>query len=316
MRNRGQIASQDCQLTRADRRDRNRQHDAQQQDLELRQGDTGDDTEREQQAVVAQPHPPHQQPNHQEPVDRVRGCMASASARTASSTHRCLRGGGESLCAPVTSEFAGDETGNDDPAGGCQHSGYAQGDQRTGCDRIRQRGQHWCERRLVGRSPVKLTAADRQHVHLVEPQTDPHRMCLQRNGHPLRRSRWGATTLRATNRGTLLTGCRICLRSGTHVRPRYCRSMTLGIDEQVLAEMAPLFAAVGESEPHPSAMSRRGASTATECSISSPPGGRRPRRGRRQPFHDRGGRRDRGSRLVSPVRRVRAAPRSTCTAAA
>ena len=50
-----------------------------------------------------------------------------------------------------------------------RHGGYTQRDQRTGCDRIRQRGQHWCERRLIGRSPVEVLAADGQHVHLVEP---------------------------------------------------------------------------------------------------------------------------------------------------
>ena len=36
-----------------------------------------------------------------------------------------------------------------------------------------------------------------------------------------------------------------------HVRPRYCRVMALGIDAQVLAEMAPLFAALGETEAPP-----------------------------------------------------------------
>ena len=189
MRNRGQIASQDCQLTRADRRDRNRQHDAQQQDLELRQGDTGDDTEREQQAVVAQPHPPHQQPDHQEPVDGFEGVWRQPVPEQRRPHTRCLRCGGESLCASVTSEFAGDEAGNDDPAGGRQHDGYAQRDQRTGCGRIRQRGQCRCERRLIGRSPVEVLAADGQHVHLVEPVAITECACNAMQYHSAGRDR-------------------------------------------------------------------------------------------------------------------------------
>ena len=54
---------------------------------------------------------------------------------------RGLRGGGETLCTPVSSEFAGDETGNHDSEGGRQYSGHAQRDQRIRRDSVRQRGR-------------------------------------------------------------------------------------------------------------------------------------------------------------------------------
>jgi hypothetical protein len=82
---------------------------------------------------------------------------------------RGLRRSRESLCAPVTSEFAGDEAGNHDTAGGRQHSGHTQRDQRTGRHGIRQCGQRRGQGWLIGRSPVKVMAADGKHVNLIEP---------------------------------------------------------------------------------------------------------------------------------------------------
>jgi hypothetical protein len=153
---------------------RQRQHNAQQENLELRQGgDVHDNTEREQQAVVTQPDPPDQQPDHKQPLDRFEGVGRQPVSEQRRPHTRRLRRGGQSLCAPVAAEFAGDEGGNDDRTGGGQHGGYTQRDQR------RHKG------RLISRSPIEVISADGQHVHLVEPVAATECACyaMQYGGH-------------------------------------------------------------------------------------------------------------------------------------
>jgi hypothetical protein len=115
------------QLARTDNRDRHHQHETQEQHLKLRQRrDTRENSENQQQPVVAQAHPPDQQPDHQQPLHGLEGVGGQPVTGKRGPRVRCLCGGREPLCAAIASELSGDQTGDHHGTRGREHRGQAQ----------------------------------------------------------------------------------------------------------------------------------------------------------------------------------------------
>ena len=122
-------------LPRAGHGDGDDQHRTQQYHLELGQRrDARYASEGDQQSVVAQPHPPDQQPDQQQPLgglQRVRRQPVTGQRRP----QRCrLRQRRHHLCASITSELARDQPGEHDCAAGGQRGGRRERQLRAGRD--------------------------------------------------------------------------------------------------------------------------------------------------------------------------------------
>ena len=91
----------------------------------------------------------------------VSQCPASASEPRAGG----LCAGGQTLCAPVASEFAGDQASDDNGTCGGEHGRQPKRDHRSRRDRVHQRRECRGQRRLIGRAPVQVRAADGSDIH-------------------------------------------------------------------------------------------------------------------------------------------------------